>query len=198
MSTWIIVPVHPLHKRGSRLKSMLSVEARLELVFTLLRHMFSELAKVHEVDEVLVISRDGQIIDLAEAHSALVQRSNPAKLNDALTSAAKRAWRGGATTIVILPSNLARLNSADVVDLLAMPTEFAICPDSRFDDTNVIMLRNLRTFKFQFGEESFSKHLAEAAKHQAVAQMAFAGSFEFALKTPADWRQFKQNGVVLT
>lgn len=197
MSTWIIVPVHSLHKRSSRLRNVLSSEARIELVLAMLRKILSELAMVHDVDEVLVISRDEQVINLAEAYSALVHRSNPAKLNDALTSAAKRAWRGGATTIVILPSNLARLNSADVAKLIAMPADVAICPDSRFDDTNVIMLRNIRTFKFQFGEESFSKHLAEAAKNDAVAQMAFADSFEFALKTPADWRQFQQDGVVL-
>ena len=197
MSTWIIVPVNPLHKRGSKLKGVLSVDERLELVLLMLRNMLSELALVQEIDEVLVVSRDDQVIDLAEQYSALVQRSNPAKLNDALTSAAKRARRGGADTIVVLPSNLALLNSADVANLLEMPAQVALCPDNRFDDTNIIMLRNMHTFKFQFGEESFSKHLAEAAKHNEVAQMAFAESFEFALKTPADWRQFQKSGRVL-
>ncbi|MGB1253173.1 MAG: 2-phospho-L-lactate guanylyltransferase [Candidatus Promineifilaceae bacterium] len=196
MSTWIIVPVRPIHKRGSKLKGVLSQNERAELVLSMLKNMLSELAMVSDVDEVLVVSRDEQVIELAEEYSALVQRSNPAKLNEAVTSAAKRAWRGGATAIAIFPSNLAKLNSADVAALLTMPTNAVLCPDSRFDDTNMIFLRDLRTFKFQFGEESFSKHLAETAKHNEIAQMAFSESFEFALKTPSDWRELRNSGRV--
>ena len=193
MSTWAIVPVKPLKRGKSRLSNLLSAEQRAELATELFTHVVETLQTVNEIDVILTVSRDKAIIALAEELGTRVfSGENPVNLNSALTGSAALAWQEGAATIIVLPADLALLESTDVATILSQDATVAICPDDKFDGTNALMLRHLPEFTFRYGDESFSKHLAVAADLGQTAQVVYADSIEFDLDTPGDWQQYQR------
>lgn len=191
MTTWAIIPVKPLHKSKSRLSGVLSKEERFELMREMFLHVLATLRAVSTIDEIMVVSKEPSIASLAP-DATIYRRENPSNLNAAVRGAAAHAWERGADTIVILPADLAILESEDVSDLIATRGSVVICPDNKFDGTNGLLLRQLPHFTFRYGEESFQKHLGEAARHEAIAQVMYADSIEFDLDTPADLQQYRR------
>ncbi len=193
MITWAIVPVKPLSKSKSRLSNVLSNEDRFALMREMFLHVMTILRDIPTLDKILVVSKDPMVLELAETFKAQTfTKEKPSNLNGAVSRGAEFAWRNGAESIVVLPADLARLESRSVEALLDTPARVAICPDERFDGTNALLLRNLPDFNFRYGDESFEKHLGEAARLKTVAQVVYAPSIEFDLDTPADLRRYRQ------
>lgn len=197
MSTWAIVPVKPLHRGKSRLATVLSVEERMALTLEMFNHVVSVLQKVEGIDEILVVTRDDEIVTAATARGTRVfSEEDPIQLNSALAASAEYAWQSGVETIIVIPSDLGLLESADVETMLAQDARIAICPDNKFDGTNALVLRKLPRFVFRYGEQSFMKHLEESSLNGQTAQVVYADSIEFDLDTPADLRQYKKRQAV--
>lgn len=193
MTTWAIVPVKPLHKSKSRLSNVLSIDDRLALMREMFLHVMSVVREIPDFDEILVVSKDPVVLKMVTDFGVRTfTKEKPSNLNGAVGKSAEFAWRNGAESIVVLPADLAILDVTGVETLLATPARVVICPDERFDGTNALLLRNLPDFSFRYGEESFQKHLGEAARLDIVAQIVYAPSIEFDLDTPADLRRYRQ------
>ncbi len=197
MTTWAIVPVKPLHRGKSRLATVLSVEERAELTQQMFRHVVTTLQSIDQIDEILVVSRDEDIVDAAAALNARVySEEDPVNLNAALTVSAEYAWKTGVKAILIIPSDLGLMTASGVRALLAEESRVVICPDDKFDGTNAMVVRDLPRFQFRYGEQSFMKHLEEASLNGHTAQVVYDDSLEFDLDTPADWQRYqKEIGV---
>ncbi len=193
MTTWAIVPVKPLHRGKSRLSTVLSVTERAELTQHMFRHVVTTLQAVDGIDEILVVSRDEDIVDAAVAlNTRVYSEEDPMNLNAALTASAEYAWKSGVKTILVIPSDLGLLTSDGVQSLMAQDGRVAICPDDKFDGTNALLVRDLHRFQFRYGEQSFMKHLQEASLNGHTAQVVYDDSIEFDLDTPADWQRYKK------
>jgi 2-phospho-L-lactate guanylyltransferase len=192
MTTWAIVPVKPLHKSKSRLSNVLSADDRFALMQEMFLHVMGILRQIATLDEILVVSKDATILDLANGFGVQTfSKENPSNLNGAVGKSAEFAWENGAQSIVVLPADLAMLDVSGVELLLTTPARVVICPDERFDGTNALLLRDLPDFTFRYGDESFQKHLGEAARLDLVAQVVYSPSIEFDLDTPADLQRYR-------
>ncbi len=193
MTTWAIVPVKPLNKSKSRLSNILSNEDRFALMQEMFLHVMDVLRQIPALDEILVVSKDPVVLEMAESFGVQTYtKEKPSNLNGAVGKSAEYAWQNGAQSIIVLPADLAHLEAKGVEMLINAPGRIAICPDERFDGTNALLLRDLPEFTFRYGEESFQKHLGEAARLDLVAQIVYAPSIEFDLDTPADLRRYRQ------
>ena len=67
MTFWAIVPVKPLRRGKSRLAGILTEDERTDLNRALLQHTLQVLSELREVDEVLVVSRDPQVLTIARS-----------------------------------------------------------------------------------------------------------------------------------
>ena len=191
MTTWAIVPVKPLHRGKSRLSSVLSVEERMALTLEMFRHIVTILQQVDGIDEILVVTRDKEIITAAvECGTQVFSEEDPIQLNSALAASAEFAWQSSVETIIVIPSDLGLLKAPDVEMLLTQTGQVVICPDDKFDGTNALLVRKLPRFVFRYGEQSFMKHLEEASLNGQTAQVVYADSIEFDLDTPADWQRY--------
>ena len=193
MTTWAIVPVKSLQHGKSRLASVLSAEDRALLTAKMLRHVVTTLQSISRIDEILVVSRDESIRQLAvELDTQLFAEEDPSSnLNAALAASAEMAWQKGVETLLIVPSDLGLIEAGDVRTILNQEGNVVLCPDTKFDGTNALLLRRLPGFRFRYGDESFMKHLEESARLGQTAQVVYADSIEFDLDTPADWQKYQ-------
>jgi 2-phospho-L-lactate guanylyltransferase len=159
---WAVVPVKPLRLGKSRLASVLNEDERADLNRRLLLHTISTLRQIHEVHQVLVISRDPQALALARKHGARsVQETTGSQLNRALARATMVAKRNQSQGILIVPADLPLLTPQDIETIIAKavdPPVVVISPDRRREGTNTLLVSPPGLIQYDFGNRSFNSH----------------------------------------
>lgn len=195
MTIWAIVPVKPLQRAKSRLSNILTQSERASLSRKLLKQTLKVLAQVPAVEQTLVISRDSEALALARGYDAktVTERGSP-QLNKALVRASLIAQGYGVTAVLVLPADLPLLIKEDVEKLIASsgsPPEVVIAPDRRGTGTNAILSSPPGLIEYDFGSDSFSKHVARAEKAGARVVICDLPSLGLDLDDPDDFAAYQ-------
>jgi len=200
-ATWAIVPVKSLTSGKSRLASVLTEAQRAELITRLLVRTTRQLQATPAVDEIVVVSHDERLQVLAATGLAVWTAAEPAGagLNAAVDVGYALARAQGAGQVLVLPADLPFVDEYDIQEMLrpaglngGYPLKIAICSDESQQGTNALCFAGPLPahFDFQFGPESFSRHLAAARALPASVQIVTTPGLRFDLDTAADWGQY--------
>lgn len=195
MTVWAIVPVKPLQRAKSKLSNILTQSERALLNRKLLKQTLIVLAQVPVIERTLVISRDSEALALARDYDAktVTERGSP-PLNKALVRASLIAQGYGVTAVLVLPADLPLLTKEDVVKLIASsgaPPEVVIAPDRRGSGTNAILSSPPGLIEYDFGPDSFSKHVKRAEKAGARVVICDLPSLGLDLDDPDDFAAYQ-------
>lgn len=166
MSTWAIVPLKRLEEAKSSLSSALSQKERRDLVLCMFADVLNAIRSATLIEGTIVVSPDEEVLKFASENGAMGVLEPGLELNDALKLAIRRTIEGGASSVLILPSDLPLLRPADIENIIAMassPKEVVLSP-SKANGTNALFLRPPDVMSLRFGGESFPAHLAEARR----------------------------------
>lgn len=162
MTLWAVVPVKPLRLGKSRLSGVLTDDERANLNRKLLLHTIQCLHGIHEIHQVLVISRDPQALALARRQGARsIQETTGSQLNRALARATILATRNKIQGVLVLPADLPLITADDIYMLISKavdPPVVVISPDRRMDGTNALLVSPPGVINYTFGNNSFHKH----------------------------------------
>ncbi|MFT3755720.1 MAG: 2-phospho-L-lactate guanylyltransferase [Pseudoxanthomonas sp.] len=155
MTSWTIcVPIKSGTAGKSRLSAALSVDQRAELVERMARHVLDTAAKVRGIDRVLVLSTqrptwwDGTWAEAQPPEGDL--------------NAHLQQWRAGfgSDPCLILHADLPGVTVAEIEALLdaANRSGIAMATDEAGQGSNALAIADGRSFVFEFGSESRSRH----------------------------------------
>ena len=183
-----IIPAKPFNQAKTRLASILSTQQRMVLSRRLLRRTI-ELAQ--HVSEVVVISRDSDVRRVAKEAGAWALVEGGDELNTALRQASQ--WVAGRHSgpILILPADLPLLTLADLTELieLSQPSpSMVIAPCHRTNGTNALLINPPDLIDFQFGQDSFARHLRAAQQKGVEAVIYRSPTMAFDLDLPEDFK----------
>ncbi len=195
MTLWAIVPVKPLKRSKSRLSGVLSREERALLSQEMLLHTLDVLASVPRIERMLVVSRDTQALALARGHGArtVTERGTP-QLNQALVRATVIARGYGVSAVLVLPADLPLLTREDIEILIAAakdPPVVVISPDRHGTGTNALLMSPPGIIEYEFGPESYNRHLERAKSAGARVEICELPSLELDLDVPEDLELFR-------
>jgi len=166
MSLWAIVPVKPLRRGKSRLSEILSEDERAQLNHKLFIHTLQVLKQVDAVSDILVVSRDSDVLTEArELDVRTVTENGTPELNSALRRASLFSKNFSTEGVLIVPADLPLLIPDDVSEFLQARNRkpmIVIAPDRRGMGTNMLLTDPADLLTFSFGQESFKKHTALA------------------------------------
>lgn len=191
--TVAIVPIRSLTGGKTRLASVLSVDERRDLIKSMLMQVTRAALDSGMLARALVISADQDALDFAASLDPRVlpvrQNSTPG-LVASLDQARAAAVASGSRSALILFGDLPLIEAIDVRLLMRHDAPVVIAPDQRGAGTNALLLRDgaLADFAFQFGAESFGRHMAEAARLGVSPAISRSPGTLFDLDTPEDWR----------
>ena len=190
MTLWVIVPVKPLHRAKSRLSAVLSRDERAALSRQMLVHTLEVLSRVTEIERTLVVSRDSQVLSLARRYNArtVTERGSP-ELNKALVRATLLARGHGVSSVLVLPADLPLLTANGIEELIALATDppvVVIAPDRHGIGTNALLLSPPGLIKYDFGPNSFDRHLTRAKHTGARIEICELPSLELDVDLPED------------
>jgi len=129
----------------------------------MLADVLNAVHKASSVEGSIVVSPDEEVLEFARTFDATGITDHGAKLNDSLELAIKHAMAKGATSILILPSDIPLLTAADVENIISIASSprAAVIAPSKDNGTNALFLRPADVMNLRFGGESFPAHLAE-------------------------------------
>jgi len=190
LTVWAIVPVKPLRRSKSRLSKVLDREQRAQLSERLLINTLRVLRDVSGIERTLVVSRDSQALALARDFDArtVTERGHP-ELNQALERATRVAQDYGVSAVLVLPADLPLLSCEDVEALLAAlgaSEAVVIAPDRKGKGTNALLVAPPGLIEYEFGTESFEKHVARARKVDAHLEICELPNLGLDLDEPED------------
>ena len=164
MLTFAIVPVKRLREAKSSLSAVLTLKQRRELVLVMLKDVLKAVSGARSITGTIVVSPDDDIIEFARKNGADGIAEPGVELNEALKLAIQSAITNGATSVLIMPSDIPFLTTDDIENIVAMASsrrEIVITP-SKNNGTNALFLSPPDIMTLHFGGESFSAHLSEA------------------------------------
>jgi 2-phospho-L-lactate/phosphoenolpyruvate guanylyltransferase len=190
MTLWAIVPVKPLRRGKSRLSGILTEDERADLNRTLLQHTLETLTTLKEVEEVLVISRDPQVLTIARNYGArTVREDGQPDLNTALNRATVIAQVYATRGVLVLPADLPLISREDALVLVERsndPPVVVIAPDRHQKGTNALLIAPAGLIEYQFGENSFQRHCNLVKRAGARLEIVNLHSLGLDLDSPED------------
>ena len=193
-----IIPVKAFSKGKSRLSAALNDEERLALNKIMFSHVLRVAISTPKIDEVIVISRDSNALDMAEktgAHAILEE--DESTLNGALETARKAASVLEASALLILPSDLAKIGSKDLEIIIQSnspdTSSVVIAPDTKLSGTNVLLLQPPDIIPFSFGKNSFPKHQEDANKAGCKVTILERPNLTFDVDEPDDLKVLRKS-----
>lgn len=200
MSLWAVVPIKPLRRGKSRLSKILSEKERYQLNHYLFIHTLEVLKEVHAISDILVVSRDSNILtESREMGIRTVTENGTPELNHALRRASFFSKVFSTEGVLIVPADLPLLTPKDVEEFLSHRTTSpmsVIAPDRRRQGTNMLLVDPADLLTFSFGQDSFHRHCELAKSSGADVIIVENDHIALDLDLPEDYEMLKSKVAV--
>ena len=186
---WAIIPINEFSRSFTRLSSVLDLEQRMELAKNLSSRLIQILLAVDEVEKIVLFTCEknwpGEL-----QHSKLVLRKDEDKkpLKQKIDSVADWAYGSGAKKMMYLSIDLPIVEKKDIAQIIDSHKHGLTLVQAKKDGgTNALIADLPRKINFQFGADSFRKHLEAAKLEKLKTNIQSAEGLSFDLDDHDDW-----------
>ena len=192
MQPLILIPCKSFAAGKSRLRTVLSPERRAALCRSFLVDTVTLAEKLVARSHIHIVSADLNVASVASEMGVHCDGENDIDLNSALTAFVAKIMgkhENAERNIVILPIDLAFNSPAAIATVIAARADVVVVPDRLDRGTNLLRLGGnfITKFRFQYGDNSFSKHRAEAEGLRLTVEILRDPLLCFDVDTPADY-----------
>ena len=184
-----IVPLNVLRKSKARLSSMLKPVEREQLTVAMLKDVLSVLRRSRQVGSVTVVSADKNARSISRRFgSNFLWEGKRRGLNKGLKLAISNSERRGASSVLVIHSDLPLLKPREIDEFLEQSQGYSVSltPSKDGTGTNALLMRPPRVIRPVFGRDSFRKHLSLAMKRNARSRVLRFRGISFDVDKPRD------------
>ncbi|MCC6763717.1 MAG: 2-phospho-L-lactate guanylyltransferase [Deltaproteobacteria bacterium] len=188
-----LLPAKPLAFAKTRLAPLLSDAERARLAAAMFLDVLRALTTARAVEAAVVVTADPTLAAHARrAGAVVVDEGTPRGLNAAVTLGTDTAARLGATSTLVVLSDVPLVQAADIDDLLhRAPAHGAlVVPSKEGTGTNAMLRTPSTVFPPSFGGRSLERHVAAAERAGLPCTIVRNARFELDLDTPEDLSTF--------
>ena len=188
-----LLPAKPLPLAKTRLGSRLDDRARMAIAGAMFVDVLQALSAASGIDGVVVITADPSLAARARrAGAAVVDEGSPRGLNGAVGLGTDAALRLGATSVLVVLSDIPLVLPTDIDELLARAPDHGalLVPSKEGTGTNAMLRQPPTIFPPCFGGRSLERHVAAAERCRLACEIVCSARIGFDLDTPEDLRAF--------
>ena len=188
-----LLPAKPLLLAKTRLGPLLEARERMAMAGAMFTDVLNALNKAAALDTVIVITADPNLALRAHRTGAVVvDEGTPLGLNGAVGLGTEAALRLGATSVLVVLSDIPLVLPADIDELLARaPVHGAlVVPSKEGTGTNAMLRQPPTIFPSHFGGRSLERYVRAAERSNLTCEIVLSARIGFDLDTPEDLRAF--------
>ena len=191
-----VLPTKPLAVAKSRLAAHLKDADRSALCYAMFHDVLECLCRAQHVDGVAVVTADRQLLEVASRMGAhAIDEGHPRGLNTAAALGTKYCLEQGATSVLIVLSDLP-LITADEIDslFLDLPREphVRLARSHEGLGTNALLRTPPNAISTRFGGRSFQDHVAAAADANVTCTTVDLPGLSFDIDTIEDLSELRR------
>lgn len=194
MTTWLLIPVKSLADGKSRLRPILTDDARRELNQLLLTRILAAAEGFPGRTRTAVISECADVLGFAANRAMLpIRQAAGGGLNDAVGQGVAALRTTGADSILVVAADLPLVTAGDlssIADRGKEMREVVIWTDKHRTGTNALNLPSMSTLRFRFGPDSCAAHRREGIVATGAVSVRFNPRVAFDIDTPDDLRRW--------
>jgi 2-phospho-L-lactate guanylyltransferase len=172
---------------------MLADADRAAVTYAMFADVLRALTATTGLDRVLVVTADDRLATHARTVGAgVVDEVTPRGLNRAVALGTATAVRQGATTVLVVLSDVPLVRAADVDALLAHARQpgVVLVPSKEGTGTNAIVRSPGSVVPPCFGGRSLERHVRAAERHHVACEIWRNGRIGFDVDVPVDLAAF--------
>lgn len=203
MTTTAVIPIKQLDNAKQRLASVLSADERNNFFQMMVEDVLTAVEACTLVDEILVVTGDSIVAGIAHQYGAstLSEPEIPG-LIAAVTQAGKHLAGNGVNIMLFLPGDVPLVTPDELEVVLdgfgrLDEPEFLIVPASDLGGSNCIACSPPDCMQYEFGEDSFRRHLAVARELDIEPTVVKLPGFGLDVDTPEDLQELAMKLVEL-
>jgi 2-phospho-L-lactate guanylyltransferase len=188
-----LLPAKPLPLAKTRLGSLLADHDRMALAGAMFDDVLHALCATTGLYAVIVITADASLAARARRTGASVfDEGAPRGLNGAVGLGTEFALSMGATSVLVVLSDIPLVRATDIDELLVRaPARGAlVVPSKEGTGTNAMLRQPPTIFPPHFGGRSLERHVAAAERGGLACEIVRSARIGFDLDTPEDLRAF--------
>jgi 2-phospho-L-lactate guanylyltransferase len=197
-----LLPAKPLPLAKTRLSSLLDAPERMRVAEAMFSDVLQALSTARGLDAIVVVTADPILAARTrQAGAVLVDEGAPLGLNGAVTLGTEAAVRLGATSVLVVLSDVPLVQPEDVEELLRRAPDHGalVVPSKEGTGTNAMLRQPPTIFPPCFGGRSLERHVVTAERARIACEIVRNARIEFDLDTPEDLRAFaSQPGTTAT
>jgi 2-phospho-L-lactate guanylyltransferase len=194
MKTFAIVPVKRFENSKTRLSSVLDMHDRVRLSLLLLEDTLQILSVVPSLTQVITVSADKRIEEIAVKHEAnFLLEEKEGGVNSAVALADSYCMKQGADATMVIPHDLPLLDPIDISKACNLAENesrcIVICPSLRYNGTNMLLRKPPSIIATYYDTDSYNMHVKAAIRVGIPVKRLFSKTLMCDIDTPEDARE---------
>ena len=192
---WALIPINNFDASMSRLSNLLNKEERTELTKILAIQTLNILNKIETIEKIIVMTHETEWIEsLSIKKIKAIDDFDVPILKKKIEKASNWMEKQKAKRIIYLSIDLPFINLIDVETFINSHKKgMTIVEADKDGGTNALILDMPRMIDFQFGENSFKKHIRSAENANITVKVFKNRALSSDLDDENDYKNFKMH-----
>ena len=194
---WALIPINDFSESFSRLSEHLDSVQRRELTQILASQVFEVLCSIRSIEKIVVLSNEREWLKSFDNQKITILKDPEIKkLKAKITHAAEWIQNQGIQQMLYLSVDLPFIQETDIAKFIAEHQGgLSIVKAHKENGTNALILDLPATLEFQFGVNSFDKHLAAAKTQKINTKIVEIKNLSLDVDTWNDLQEFKKSSI---
>ena len=194
---WALIPINDFSESFSRLSEHLDSDRRRELTQILATQVFQVLCSIRSIEKIVVLSNEKEWLKSFDNQKITILKDPEIKsLKAKIAHAAKWIQNQGIQQMLYLSVDLPFVQETDIAKFIAEHQGgLSIVKAHKENGTNALILDLPATLEFQFGVNSFDKHLAAAKAQKINTKIVEIKNLSLDIDTWNDLQEFKKSSM---
>ena len=186
---WSIIPINKFSRSFSRLSAILNKDQRIRLAKNLTNKLINTLFKIDEIEKIVLFTCEPKWSESIKNPKLIFYEDTLTKsLKEKIDSVADWTYEMGAKKMMYLSIDLPLVEEKEIREIIDSHKSGLTLVEAKKDGgTNALITDLPRKINFQFGSESFRKHLEAAKLKKLETNIQLMEGLSFDLDNRDDW-----------
>jgi len=187
---WAVIPINSFLKTMTRLSKIVDQNNRIELTKMMADQIINYLINISEIEKIVLLTNESQWVKTHNNNKIIHRKDKTSMgLKENINQTADWLHQQGVKRMLYVSIDLPFAVKDDLTELIDQHTQGLTIVEAKKDGgTNALIIDLSYSMKFQFGKDSFERHIKKAKSLEIQTTVLQIEGLSFDLDNVDDWK----------